>query len=230
VKKLLITLLVIILAVSMMTACGGGKGGAGDSAGGAAQADSAAPADNAAPESGDGKDSGESAKPTADIIKPSELLTIEDAEKITGKKMEVYTLDEISTGAEEGTIQTTYVSDDEGNLALNIQLVQEGLIKSESLIELGGIAFKMKRLKMYAENNDAAVPLDGFGDWAYITDMMGTSFKVATGDYYLSVSAGIKDMMHPIPKDEEEALKQLFHDAALEGGELAYERLTAIIK
>jgi len=226
-KKLFLTALIIILAVSMMTACGGGKSGVekgGDDAG-----SSSSQPESTTSDSGGGKDSGESAKPAADIIKTSELLTLEDAEKITGMKMEVYTLDEISTGLSEGRIKTIYVTDDENNLSITVELLQEGLIESEGLIELGGIGFQINRSKMYVEKNEEAVPLEGFGDWAYITEIMGTSFHVVVGDYYLTVSSGIKNLMQPITKDQEEALKELFHKAALEGGGLAYERLKAKI-
>ena len=217
-KKLIgiMFILALVLSIAMLSACGGGKKG-GD---GAVPADNPAGAssdEGVATSSGSGDDVGSTAPKYAGVIKPSELITAEDATSICEMDMEAVE-GETDVVHEDGLLETMYWGDDGGSqwVSLKVTFAQDGL------------SFIKSAKEEYGASGDAA-PVPGVGDWACLTGNstgMAKFLYIAVGDYYIEINltgttdnggrSAVEDGVWKIEK-------------ITEAGKLAVERLENIV-
>ena len=204
-KRLFAIATVFILALSVLTACGG-SGNNGDALLSNPESASAQDSSNALPSNSE----------SDAIIRPSELITLEDAERILGMSMHVIEgyLDYADT---DGFFLTEYITSGELWETLSITIKQD----ASSLIETNKLSY---------ENNTDAIPIKGIGDWAFVTgnsDGMSKHLCIAYGDCNIDIG---------LVGDTNNDGRSLAEDAAwkieklTEAGKLAVERLEAMIK
>ena len=194
-KKILAIALVLILALSLLTACG----------------------DNGGDNNSNGeKGTNSSAEKTEDAIKPSKIITLEDAERILGIDMCVFgELDEKQTGPYDGdnSYKTCYTFDGNGNFTHYMLQVSQGSALTSPLDEL----------KKNYPNKDNWI--EGVGDWATLsTSPLHTILVVYKGYSFQLILTG----NHAIRSDTEESAWKV---AVLkEAGKCGVERLETLIK
>lgn len=182
-KKVIATMLVLILAVSLSTACGGNKTG----------------------------------RLKKVDVKPSELISLEDAENILEMSMKVIEgyLDKTE---QDGFLLTEYISSGEEWTSLQIRIKQD----ASSLIET---------TKETCKNNADAVTVEEIGDWACITgtsDGMAKFLYIAYGDYYyieIDLSGNVDNGGRSLEEDATWKLEKI-----TEIGKLAVGRLEDMVK
>jgi len=234
-KKLIAIMLTLILAISMLTACGGGsKPSNGNSSGNSSNTPPAST--NSGGNSGGGSNANTPAQQNTEIIKSSELITLEDAARITGVDMIVKKIDKVETMS-PGEVKTQY--DTDSMLFFTIDLYQDAAYDlsnstHKSLLDSGGAKSYGETLRVAYENNPLEIkaykdtlPIEGIGDWAYIWGSSKDSISIAYGDYFIIIT------IYSTPKgsgfSDEEKIE--WHIEKLtEAGKLAVERLEALIK
>ena len=226
-KRMLTLGLTLLLALSLLTACGGNNSG------------ESPPAAAPAPASNSGNNTSSPAKQDARVIKSSEIITLEDAKHILGTEVKAH--DEkfdLINPLNPGTISTTYVSVEDPLYYISIILHQDALLDpnvavDKGMIDKGGIAGYNARIRPARESQEAAVILEGIGDWACITgyDKLKLNnlyaIDIAYGDYCIEI------LLIGWPKgttviDEEKIDWKT--EKFMEAGKRAIERLDAIIK
>ena len=204
-KRLFAIATVFILALSVLTACGG-SGNNGDALLGNPESTSAQESSNALPSNSE----------SDAIIRPSELITLEDAERILGMSMHVIE-GYLDNADPDGFYLTEYITSGEQWETLSITIKQD----ASSLIET---------IKLSYENNTDAIPIEEIEDWAFVTgnsDGMSKHLYIAYGDCYIDIE---------LVGDTNNDGRSLAEDAAwkieklTEAGKLAVERLGAMIK
>ena len=221
-KKILSLVLVLQLSLLMLTACGGN----GDSS------------------NSGGTPSTENTPPKLSetrIIKPSELISLEDAERILGIDLVVYgNLDE----AEQlGGLRSVYDFDDGKNHPSPTYMLQININQNEMLDEYdsldkklkdnGGMSFSIDSLKdgyetIYAENDlFKTLWVEGIGDWACINRSPIHTINIAYKNYSLGVTITGQSTDVSRNKEEESAWKV---EKLIDAGMLAVERLEAIVR
>ena len=235
-KKILTIGLALILALSLLTACGKNDNGENNSA------VSSQPSES-------GKGTKDPAQLLENAIKSSELVTLEDAERITGMKMDVDgEIDVIGIGTVThpresiGVMSTKYVSDDNNNLQFRISIQQSVVMEYQKLkfpewdynyVEgEGGVPYLIgdwKRIIDIGGGGNDTTPIEGLGDWAYYSPVLNTVY-IALGDYFIKVSADYKSLIHPMTSEQKKALDSLIKKTVTEAGNLALERLETLIK
>ena len=244
--------LALILALSLLTACGGGGNTAppptaessSSSAATTPAADSSSssaatpPASDSGSSSSSGNDAADAVNQNADVILPSQLITIEDAERILGLELVV---DEKNNDYFEplsfGDIHTQYKNAGGGMGFFTIRVRQDAALDltnstQKRFLEVEGTkgyaeTIRVEREKEIAEGK--ARKIDGLGDWAYLHYMMSGTVSCMTitdGDYYIFMQHTVKE---PADLSDEEKLEWR-DDRILELAKLAVERLDAIVK
>jgi hypothetical protein len=153
---------------------------------------------------------------TEDVIMPSKIITLEDAERILGIDMCVFEeLDKKQTGPYDGdnSYKTCYTFDGDGFFTHYMLQVSQGSPLSRPLDEV----------KKDYPNQDNWV--EGVGDWARLsTSPLHTILVVYKGYSFQLILTG----NHNIRSDEEESAWKV---AVLkEAGKCGIERLEALIK
>lgn len=219
-KKILAITLILILAFSLLTACGDNGGG-----------NSAPPTST---NGGGGNSTNSPAQQNADIIKSSEIITQEDTARILGKDVTVDKLDEMNPMT-PGAVHTSYGSTGV-TIALSITLYQNAALDlsnstHKALFDGGGIGSTNGGVRNQYEKGTIveAIPVEGIGDWAFISGLgkkVSTSIDIGYGDYRIFISTTI------IPEGSklgDETTLALRKEILTEAGKLAIERLEAII-
>ena len=221
-KKILSLLLVLQLFLLLLTACGGN--GDSSNSGGTSSTE------NTPPKLSETR-----------IIKPSELISLEDAERILGIDLVVYgNLDE----AEQlGGLRSVYDFDDGKTHSSPTYMLQININQNELLDEYdsldkklkdnGGMSFSIDSLKngyetIYAENDlFKTLWVEGIGDWACINRSPIHTINIAYKNYSLGVTITGQSTDVSRNKEEESAWKV---EKLIDAGMLAVERLEAIVR
>jgi len=236
VKKTLTLVMVLLLTLSLLSACGGGDGsnspGGGDNNTPSGDSNSSAsqPAEN---DADDGNNTGgNSPKAVNDVIPASALISREEASAILGV--------ELNTG-ENKPITTAFIDavrySSEDYLSLTVQLKQEALYDEETSptkLKNGWAAHiesEHKRLIRQTEEEQeefimTAVP--GIGDAAYLSDstiMECWTIYVIYGEYIILVV--VSPDIYGDPSSDAEIAS--YKEKVMEAGKLAADKLKAII-
>ena len=232
-KKLLAVGTVLILTVSMLAACGGdGKPG------------NISLSDNSTPpaltDSGGNINGGNNTNtPTPQdkrIIKPSELIGLEDAMRILGMELRIY--GELDEAELLGGLRSAYEFDD-GNThssptyMLQINIRQDELLDEKDFLDKqmkarGGISFFNISLKEGVElisgEDDPmkTIWIEGIGDWACIVRSPIHTLNFAYGTYSVGITITGQATDASRNKEEESAWKA---EKLIETAMLAVERL-----
>jgi hypothetical protein len=151
------------------------------------------------------------------IIKPSELITLEDAKQLLG--IEGVRIDENKFDVIDPPwrIRTVYYFD--GGF-LGIHLDQDALY-----MRVGGTAGYAEFVRKKHQENGATF-LDGIGDWACIEFTLATNMYISYGDYLLF----LQEFGLPKGNDFSEEEKVAWQEkVVIESGKLAFGRLKAIV-
>ena len=247
-KKITALILIIVLAITLLASCGGksdSKTGTASSApktSNSANSSSAPANSNAPPASNNsggntnvGDNANTPAQQDAKIIKASEIITLEDAARILGTDVEINekyndTINPLSLES----IKTEYESKESSMFSMTITLFQNATFDTsnsvdKAYLDVGGIAFYNETIRKDREAKEGAVLLEGIGDWAVINSLgtLMANIEIGHGDYSISINI-ISTPRGSNFNDEEKAAWQ--KDKLIEAGNLAVERLEAIIK
>jgi len=237
-KKLIVFALVMILAFSLMSGCGGNSSNSGNNMPSSTPGNSN---NSTSPASDNGGDNNTStpAKQDTRIIKASELITLEDAGRILGGNVTVNEKsdDEIDPLA-FGRITTIYNSD-AGSVPyyISIGLYQNATLDENNtahkhFLDKGGIADYQKGIRADRESKELAVIIDNLGDWSCITgfaklnSMSTHTLEIGYGDYCISITMLNWPNGNTFSDEEKIAWKT---EKLTEAGKLALDRLKAII-
>ena len=203
--------LVLLFAILLLTACAKDGGNSGNSG---------------------GDSNSSSTKVTRAVIKPSQLISREDAGNIIGQSM---TDDKIDSVEDEGpgSMRTVYISDE---YIFQIAVEQDALLNAETdklYIQNGGVAGAIERLTDARETNhfeQDIIPVEGIGDGGYLVDQNGLgvwSIELYKGDYLITMTITYNPPTEHTRGEEEEVAwrKEKLHEA----GKLAVERLDSIV-
>jgi len=217
-KKAFVLVMAVLLIVSLLCACGGGKKGAASSD----QAD-APQAENAG--------SGSAASDVIDVIHSTALLSIDDVEGILGIKMFdanfVYNkIDEKQPSIFEGVkgLKSDYFTD---GYCVSVTFYQD----VESYVETM-IRQREREIENPSEDAlDSYTVMEGIGDKAYLSRLLTTniySTEIFYDSHYIIVTlASLANTSAGDPPDEEEAAWII--DKVTECGKLALQHLKEIL-
>ena len=228
--------MVLLLTISLLTACGSGS--SSNTPSGSSNTPATTP-----PDSDNGGNSNNTPPANQDkrVIKASELLSKGDAERLLGGNIEVKEknddkIDVLSLGK----ITTIYNSDAGASSPyyISIGLYQNATLDNKNaqhkvFIDKGGISDYQEGIRADRENRELAVKIDDLGEWACITgfeklDSFGThTLEIGYGDYCISVTMVNWPKGNTFNDEEKIAWKT---DKLTEAGRLAFERLEALIK
>ena len=219
-KKALALVVALLLTLSLLAACGGNSGG------------NTPPTESAA---------SAPAQQDTKVIKPSELITLEDAERMLGIDLDVY--GELDEAEQLGGLRTVYHFDDGAlhpspTYMFQINILQNELLDENDLLDKqmkaqGGISFFNNGLKegieliTGEEDPMKTIWIDGIGDWASIRRSPIHTINFAYGAYSLGVTITGQATDVSRGKEEESAWKV---EKLIEAAMLAVERLEAIVK
>ena len=193
-KRIISFALAIIIGLSLFTACGN-DGGAGS-----------------------GSESSGSTKITDKIIKPSELITADDAKKIIGTDMEADR--NWSDSAESfGSLRTAYIAE---NYMLQVTIRQDAQLDENDPADMdylarGSISTYVRGIRGTYENAEDTIAVSGLGDWAGIVRPVGPLYSlyiVYNGYCFIEISLSGED------KDDDWQIGKL-----KEAGKLATKKL-----
>lgn len=158
-KKILSIVMVLLLALALLTACGGDNGG------------------DATDNEGSGNEQTSTADSDKKIIKPSEIITLEDATEIFGMDMKVFEdLDAVEGEEPFRSYKTIYEFD--GKTDYTPYMIQ--------ITTSPDVAFTVDEAKKeYADYKDTWV--EGIGDFAMITTDNLHNMSVYYKDYSFSM-------------------------------------------
>jgi len=232
-KRIIATVLLTVFVLSLLTACGNNNGKGGNNASAVSSV------------SGNKNGAVDAAQLLENAIKPSKLITLEDIKRITGMEMEVAgEIDKVAIGTVTspreflGVTRTSYVSSDDDNLSFSVSIQQDAVMQyqlatggydNDYIKKLGGVPYFIKDWKNILEIGYHPTAIEGLGDWAYLTSVVGNSVYIAKDDYLIQVKASYKSFMHGMTSEQSKALDSLILKTVNEAGELAYKRLEAII-
>ena len=232
-KKTITRVMVFLLALSLLTACGGGsKPGNEDNSG-----NSAPPAstDSGGGGNTDGEDDeNTSAKPYEEVINPSELISRDDADRILdistfSDESEVDIVDSNQPGG-LNSIYSLYISEE---YLFQIRLYQDALLEGLAA-ENGGMSAWIQNQKSARDTNvfnQEIIPVEGIGDGGYLVNenSLGVwTIELFKGDYCISITITYNPPTTHTRNDEDEGAWR--KEKLTEAGKLAVERLEAIIK
>ena len=233
-KKTLILGLILVLVLIMLAACGGSSD-TGSTPGGNESADS-----NPSGLENGGVENPEPAKQDARVIKPSELIALEDAGTILGLDLEVY--EELDKPEQFGGLRSVYEYDDgeihtSPTYMFQINIYQNELLDEKSYLDSkmkaqGGISFYNNSLKEGLELINAeedpmkTIWIDGIGDWAAISRSPIHTINFAYDTYSLGITITGQPTDVSRSKEEESAWKV---EKLIEAAMLAVERLEALV-
>ena len=221
-KRILSLMLALLLTLSL-TACGGNDGNTNGSNGSGTSPNNAST----------------KAEQNARVIKPSELITLGDAERILGIDLQIY--QELDKAEQYGGLRTTYNFDDgkrhpSPTYMFQINIHQNELLDEKNLLDMqmkarGGISFYNNSLKegleLIAGEEDPmkTIWIEGVGDWASISRSPIHTINFAYGTYSMGVTITGQATDVSRSKEDESAWKV---EKLIEAAMLAVERLNAI--
>jgi len=234
-KKVLTLGFVLILAFSMLTACGGNSGNS--TPGGGSENTPTPPAST--PPSGSENNTSAPANQDAEVIKASELITAEDAGRLLGGSISVKPENDDRIDTKSFGSVTIIYNSDAGSTPyyVSVRLYQDALLDEnnaahKALIQDGGTSSYQKGLRSDRENKELAVIIDDLGDWACITgfeklDSYGThTLEIGYGDFCISITIPGWPKGNTFNDEEKIAWKT---EKLTEAGRLAFERLKALL-
>ena len=237
-KRILTFVMTLLLILSLLTACGGdGSSSGNNTSSGGGSNTSAPPASTPASDSGNNTSS--PAKQDARVIKASELIALEDAEHILGVEAKAHDTNfDLVNPLNPGTIKATYVSIENSLHYITIVLYQDALLDpnravDRGILDRGGTANYNSIIRPNRESMEAAVIIDGIGDWACITgyDKLRSTnvhtLEIGYGDYCIAITIIGWPKGNMFNDAEKIAWKT---EKFTEAGNLALERLKAIIE
>jgi hypothetical protein len=234
-KKIFIITLICLLALSLFAACG--KDGGDDSKNGGGnvpEADSVAVETDVTEETPDGDDS---VRPTEDSVYPSQLLHLSDVGSILGVEMldnENVRVDEFIEEEAVGRnhIIGEYFSDE---YKIMIRVEQESLLSGYSKTQgMAGIIENLVEQRKTEYYGQTIRKIDGLGEGAYLITPLNKiglwKLEFFQGEFLITIELDYQ-FIQPLTitrenEDEEMAWRE---DKLLQLGELAAERLQAII-
>ena len=239
-KKILALVMVLLFTLSLLTACGGDSGGKSDSGNSDAPASESDSENSAspAPAPDDVNDTTGSAAQDTRLIKPSELITLEDAGRILGGDVTVSEKkNDIIEPELAGAVQIQYKSNAASIYYMTICLFQDAAFdatrtQDKVLLDQGGTANYNATIKPYREQKEDAVLIDGIGEWACISGFHSVdssavhTLEICYGDYCISITMVGWPKDNSFSDEEKIAWKT---EKLTEAGKLAFERLEAII-
>ena len=190
---------------------------------------------------GSGSGSGSSAKQNMKEVKPSEILTLENAEDVLGINLQVYgELDKADIGSE--ILRTVYNYDDGKVYPSPTYMVQVTFFQSDKVDEKellsnqekarAGVSFKNNSLKdgvalITKEDSSTTVWIDGIGDYAKINRSNLHTISVNYKNYYFSIVLTGQATDIKRSKEDESAYKV---EKLVEAAMIAIKNLEAIAK
>jgi len=185
---------------------------------------------------------GNSTKQDVKKIKPSEILTLADAEKVLGIDLQVYgELDKADVGSE--ILRTVYHYDDgkvypSPTYMIQVTFYQKEIVDEKELAEnqskaKAGVSFSKNSLKdgvelIVKEDASEVVWIDGIGDYAKIMRSNLHTISVAYKNYsYSIILTGQDTVVKREPKGVESAWKV---GKLVEAAMLAIENIDAILR
>ena len=218
-RKRIAIILALILAISMLTACGSNSTDVPNTS----AVSESKPTDHNDTQSKTGNDTSAPAEFNPIVVKPSELILQEDAARILGEEVEVDDVDDVEP-LSLGAMKTSFDSTEHIMYYLTIWINQTSMLDPEMKnhkiqLERGGIATHNDDFYKHTINLEDAIELDSLGDWAIIRK---NNIWVAYGDYFISIT--INTAVSKVKLTEEEYKEKL-----TEAGTLAFTRLKAIV-
>ena len=192
-KKIVTFVGILVLGFTFLTACSNNSGN-----------------------SGGGNLAGNSVMRNIRIVKPSELITLADANRIVG--MDMVVKGELDTEEPPlGDIRTIYETTEEG-----FTYIFQVVVNSTA-------STYVKSMKSFYENNEMVVKIDGVGEWARMMLSPIHTLYIAQDDYFISISLSLVTLsaQYQIRSDDEEEVWR--QEKLIEAGKLAVERLKVII-
>ena len=225
-KKVTALILLIVLAISLLTSCGGksdSKTGTASSAPKTSNSanSSTAPANSSAPpalnDSGSSPDGGSNVNtaPEEDSgeITPLKLVSVKDAERILGVNMTIGDLnDKRLFGGKQ--IKTEYVDDGDPDVYLKVSFLIAANYSSDNSYEV--------QYDLLREREDS-IDVNGIGEKALYLD---NELYVYDRDYFMRIQVLYTSLKVRLTDEEEAAWTK---EKAIEWGKLAAERLEALI-
>jgi len=223
-KKILAITLALVLAMSLLTACGENSGSGNSANGGGNGTNNSV--------NGDGNSTSNSVKTANDVIKASQLISREDAKNIIGQSMADDEADIAESGQPGGvnSIYSVYLSDE---YMFQIHLYQDALLEGLA-VKNGGMSVWIQNQISSHESNpfgQEIIPVEGIGDGGYLVDQNGLGFwciELFRGDYYINIAINYNPpATHTRENKEEESAWR--KEKLTEAGKLAVERLDTIL-
>ena len=218
-KKIVVIILTLMLAISMLTACGSNSTDVPNTS----YVSESKPTDHNDTQSKTGNDTSASTEFNPIVVKPSELIFQEDAARILGGEVTVDDVDDVEP-LSLGSMKTSFDSTEHRMYYLCIWINQTSMLDPEMInhkvqLERGGIATHNDDFYETTINLEDAMELDNLGDWAIIRK---DNIYVAYGDYFIDIT--INTAASKVKLTEEEYKEKL-----TEAGTLAFTRLKAIV-
>ena len=229
-KKLFLTILVVILTISILTACGNNNNSEADDN----ESESATTSEsefqpetdseNNPPDRNNSADSdGSTAKFNPTVVISSELILPEEATRILGDEIDVEYVDEVDSMSLASN-NTSFKSKEDFMYYMTIWIYQTSTLDTtypnqKAILELGGIANFNDTQYEGSVGKEGAVILEGLGDWAIINNDV---VEIAYGDYYIYMT--IKTTLSNIELTDEEYIEKL-----TDAGTIAFGRLEEIV-
>ena len=175
------------------------------------------------------------------VVKPSELITLAEAEDILGIDLQVY--EELDRAEQFGGLRTVYNFDDgkiypSPTYMFQININQNELLNEKDVLDKkmkaqGGISFLNNNLKegieLIGKEDDPlkTIWIEGIGDWASISRSPIHTINFAYGNYSLGITITGQSTNMKRSKEEESTWKV---EKLIEAAMLAVENLETIIK
>ena len=215
-QRLFAIILTLVLTIFVITACGNNSNKEAESNAASDQSPRSSISNNAGENSVTGN-----FNPI--VVKSSELISEQDAERILGCDIEVDELDKVDT-VSGGSNKSIYKSKDDMMYYLSMYVASTAALNPEKVVDRvtlmeGGIKSYNDNIYESRASSEGAVELEGDWDWAVVWKQ---NIDIAYSDY--SISIFINTAASKVKHTDEERIAQL-----TEAGTLAFERLTAIV-
>ena len=231
-KKVLTILLLAVLSLALLAGCSG-EGNSNSESNSSNSSNTPSTENNSgnssSSETDSRNDTNDTASQDADVILPSQLITLEDASRLLGEDVEVdeEKYDVIDTLDGQAHIVYNVIASPLSKL--QVYFYQDALMDPARVTRTGGAKGRGERSRSEIENLETAIQIDGIGDWAYIDglDKLLASISIGYGDYYMQITTNGKpaDSDYSIYSDEHAAWRK---DILTEAGKLAVERIKSL--
>ena len=221
-KKLTVITLVMVLALSILSGCSGGNNNSGS--GNTTPSNSDNNDTPASDSGGNGNNTNATANKDANgHIKPSELISLEDATRLLGEDAKVYKDDYDNYYDKVETIYKKITTKYDAKNNSTMGLLQIFVYWSSNKPFKADLEEK--------EEEGTAIKVDGIGDWAFLSDLdkLVASIMIGYGDYIVEIATDGKPNGSDYKQytDEHVAWRTEF---LTETGKFAAERLKALVR